>query len=345
MTTDDSIREALRRHAATHRVNPVLEPSALRKARLSRLGVVFGGAAVAAALVFGGGAVVRAVDDGGRSSMAAGPAAATPAPEDPGPLPEGVPFLLVADEGWRMTRVDQYEPDSGEMTFTTDGREIELFWRPADTHESYVGDREAGAADSWEITMTGEEGVLFQYEGTTDFTAMWLYDGRSFELRGVFDTVEDFRAVAATVQTVDGDDWVAALPDDAVTPGERPSVVDSMLADIPVPAAVPVKQLRNARTVSDRYQVGAEVTGAVACAWIDQWVEAREDGDAPAEREATDAMKTSRRWAVLLEMNEAGDFPEVVWDYADAMAGDGRVMGGGPRTLEEDYAGGLGCKR
>jgi hypothetical protein len=343
MPVEDSIREALRRHAETHTVNPVLDRSTMLKARLSRFGTVAAAAVVATSLVFGGAAALDSGRDGGRGPGLA-PAAAPSAP-DAGPLPKDVPFLLVQAEGWRMTRTDQYEPDSGEMTFTDGTREVELSWRPGDTHELYVEDREAGAEASWDIVVAGREGVLFQYEGTTDFTAMWLHEGQSMELRGLFPSVDDFRAVAATVEPVDGDTWAAALPEDAVLPGERREAVDEMLADLPVHPDVDVAALKGARTVNNRYQVGAQVTGAVACAWIEQWLDAREKDDGARAREAVEAMKTARRWAILREMDEAGDFPEVVWEYADAMAGDGQVPAGRPTTVAEGYRSGLGCKR
>ena len=42
-------------------------------------------------------------------------------------------------------------------------------------------------------------------------------------------------------------------------------------------------------------------------------------------------------------MNEEGDYPEALWDLVDAMATDGVVMGGKPLTIEQSYAGALGC--
>jgi hypothetical protein len=81
----------------------------------------------------------------------------------------------------------------------------------------------------------------------------------------------------------------------------------------------------------------------VACAWIGQWVDARRAGNDRGAQEAVVAMATSRRWPILLEMHEEGDYPEVLWELADAMAGDGVVMGGKPLTIEESYADALGC--
>jgi hypothetical protein len=47
---------------------------------------------------------------------------------------------------------------------------------------------------------------------------------------------------------------------------------------------------------------------------------------------------------VLLEMEDEGDYPEVLWEYAAAMATDGDVPGGGPgMTVEATYRTALGC--
>ncbi len=45
-------------------------------------------------------------------------------------------------------------------------------------------------------------------------------------------------------------------------------------------------------------------------------------------------MQTSRDWPVLLEMDAEGDYPEVVWEYADQIAA-GQTPAG--------FEGGLGC--
>jgi hypothetical protein len=49
---------------------------------------------------------------------------------------------------------------------------------------------------------------------------------------------------------------------------------------------------------------------------------------------ARDVLATSHDWPVLHEMNETGDYPEVLWGLADqAAAGE----------VPDWYAGGLGC--
>lgn len=72
---------------------------------------------------------------------------------------------------------------------------------------------------------------------------------------------------------------------------------------------------------------------------------ARQAGDELAAEAAVDAMATSHDWAVLAEMNEEGDWPEVVWELADAMPTDAPVSGGRPLTVAESYDESLGCWR
>jgi hypothetical protein len=62
-----------------------------------------------------------------------------------------------------------------------------------------------------------------------------------------------------------------------------------------------------------------------------------------AEAEAVDALQSSKNWAILHEMDAEGDNPEVVWKYADGIAGDGTVVGGRVLTVEEAYQKALGC--
>lgn len=336
MRTEDTIREALQREAARHRVNPALPSSTIVKARLARGAAAAVALASVAALVFGGTAVVGAVRDDAPLRPGTGPAGS----EEPAERGvDGAPLLLIGHDGWRVVRADQYSPAEGEMTFTNGEQEMDLTWRPADTHEEYVEDRVVDAEETWDVEIAGRDGKLVQYEGTTDFTALWLDGDLSLELRGQFENVHAYGAVAETLGRVDEETWLAALPEDTVTPDERAAVVDEMLADVPIHPDARIASLKNAATMSDRYQLGARATAAVACEWIEQWLKA----DAAGKGEAVEAMSTSRKWAILQEMAPQGGWSEVVWEYADAMAGDGRVPGGRPMTVVESYRDGLGC--
>lgn len=332
MRTEETIREALQREAARHRVNPALPKATIRKARAARVATAALALAAVTGLVFGGTAVVGAVRED-----AVRPAGQGETP--PERQVEGAPFLLVGHAGWDVSRADQYSPTEGEMTFTNGENEVNLTWRPAETHEDYVDDRAADAAETWDVEIARRHGKLFRYEGTTDFTALWIDGDLSLELRGVFENVHAYRAIARTLDWVDEETWLAALPADTVTPGERAAVVDEMLSDVHVHPDVDVDALKESATINDRYQLGARVTAAVACEWIEQWLNA----DGPRKREALEAMSGSREWAILREMRPQGAWTEVIWEYADAMAGDGQVPGGRPMTVVESYRDGLGC--
>ena len=283
-------------------------------------------------------------------------------------IAEDAPRMLLAEAGWKVVRADEFGGKLGEMTFSNGDREVDLRWIPAKHHSVAVDDRRRSADEEWNLKIAGREAVLFRYEGTTHFTALWREGDHSLELRGVFPTVGDYQAVAATLEAVDVDTWLSAMPESVISPDIRAASVDEMLDDLPVHPSVDIDKLKASEGVTDRYQLGAMVTGAVACAWIDQWIDATSKGNDRRAREAVNAMATSHNWAILLEMNEAGDWPEAVWEYANAMATfrvemnagswpeavwkyanampDNSPVGGGrPMTIEEAYDSTLGCDR
>jgi hypothetical protein len=342
MRTEESIREALQLEAARHRVNPALPRATRLKARGARALTVVAVAAAVTSLVLGGASLVGAVRDGGERLV--GPAGGDAAEEREPAYAYGAPLLLLTGEGWTVTRADQYG-NEGEMTFEQGDRSVGLYWRDPNAFEMYVQDRENGAGASWDVTIAGGDARLFQYEGTNEFTALWRGEKHTLELRGAFPDVDAYRAMAATLKWVDDETWLAALPDDTVAPSERAAAVDEMLADIPHRRDGDLAALREDETIIDRYQLGAEVTGAVACAWIGQWLKGIEQDDERLTQTALGAMRSAREWAVLRELKDQGGWSEMVWEYADAMAGDGEVAGGRAMTIEESYRDALGCPK
>lgn len=342
MTTDQIVRDALRREAAKHRVDPTLPPATVVKARFTRLLAVGGLGVLAIGLVSAGLTVAGFVNrEDAPPTTGLGPASQEQQ-EDRGVV-KGTPLLLIRHDGWRVTRADQAINVVGELTFSDGTHEMDLTWRAADEHGVYVQDRRAGAEASWDITIAGHDGILFQYEGTTEFTALWLDGDKSLELRGGFDSVSEWKAVARTLQTVDEEAWLAAMPDSTVIPGERAAVVEQMLRDVPIHPGVDIDDLKSRRVVNDRYQLGAYVTSAVVCAWIEQWVDATERGDDASAQEAVDATAGAREWDVLHDMEDEGGWSEVVWEYTDAIAEDGSITGGREFSIEDSYRDAFGC--
>ncbi len=161
-----------------------------------------------------------------------------------------------------------------------------------------------------------------------------------FSSLGVNATDADLDALLSSIRLVDLATFETALPEGSVTTGSVESAVTEMLSDIPVPDGFDPSGLT---ATGERYQVGAQVVSAVTCAWLDQWVTATATGDTELADIAVAALSTSREWSILIEMEPQGGYSGVVWEYADAIAGDGTVIGGRVLTVEESYQAALGC--
>jgi hypothetical protein len=271
---------------------------------------------------------------------------------DPGPsgtawaaplvhLAESSPLLLLDRPGWSVTRADETDEVEGEMTFMQGAsHRADLHWRRGPL-EQWQRDRAKEGSQVVHRTVLGHRAQLSQYAGSTDFTAIWPEGSRVLEFRAVTADLAAFEQLLGSLKRVDVDTWLSALPASVVKSANRAVVVTQMLADIPVPPGFDAASLESEPTVSDRYQLGAKVTGAVACEWIARWDAARKRGDTAAARAALDAMQTSHRWKVLDEMRKDGAWPEVLVGYADAMRGDGRGLTGASLAAEVRF--GLGC--
>jgi hypothetical protein len=249
-------------------------------------------------------------------------------------------------------RADEFAVGSGEMTFGQGNYSVDLFWRPGRWHRGYLEDRAADMERLDDATVDGTRARVYRSRGTpNDFTAMWRSDGYSLELRtGLSHPAnrldeDDFRRLLESARRVGVDAWLGAMPASVVRPDARRATIQEMLDGIPLPRGFNGDEISIEGEISNRYQLGAQVTGAVACAWIRQWIQARNRGDDKAAAAAVSAMATSKQWPILLEMSSDGYYPEAVWEYADAIAGDGTVLGGRVLTVEESYRDGLGCRR
>ena len=166
-------------------------------------------------------------------------------------------------------------------------------------------------------------------------------------------SADRFYEVLDSVYSTDVNTWLAALPPEVVRPVDRPEVVDDMLDGLPLHPDVDVEALKAEAAAADRYGLGVRVTGAVACAWLDQWAEGVRTGDEAAIEEATEAMSDSRDWPILQEMAKEGGWSQVIWEYSRDMREDDRkallglagteTINGKTYELGPGYATGLGC--
>jgi hypothetical protein len=330
--------EAILRAAAEP--EPELAPLAPRRRRRRPL---LAAAAVAAI------AIAALIVADGRDPGPSGTAWAAPLVQ----LAESSPLLLLDAPGWAVTRADEYGKGEGEMTFTRGGAagvpgrpgSADLHWR-AGPIAMWKRDRSHDSPLVVERTVLGERAQISQYRGSTDFAAIWPDGSRVLEFRAVTADLKDFEQLLAALKRVDVDAWLSAMPPSVVKAADRSGVVREMLADVPLPPRFDLAPLERRATLSHRYQLGAQVTGAVTCAWIDRWAAARKRGDDATAAAAAAAMQTSHRWKILKEMESQGAWSEVLWERADAMRDRGSVPeGGSPKRvpLQEEVRSSLGC--
>ncbi|MEV5964469.1 hypothetical protein AB0L70_22040 [Kribbella sp. NPDC051952] len=243
--------------------------------------------------------------------------------------------LLLDAPGWKVGAVQSFTAEAGELYFTDGTQQLNVHWRPADEYDGFYKDRSHDTTQV-PIELLGQHGTMFLYRDKfPEYTLMLPPKGKNFlEVRLDGGSEAAYRELVGKLKPVGVEEWLDAMPASAVKPADNKRVVDEMLEGVPLPAGFDTAPLYT-QTLDHRYQVGARVTGAVSCAWLNQWTAAKKSGDTAKAAEAVAAMKTSHSWKVLLEMTKLGRYPDTIWDYADTIAKD--------RTPVE-YKVGLGCK-
>lgn len=281
-------------------------------------------AAAAVAVIVGALAALRLFDDG--------PQVVT---EPPFAAPARGTLAVLDQPGWEL-RSATVQPSYGSLSYEKGKAAVEIRWKAADLHDEYVADRtriDAPAVDPGEpLTLLGAPALLWAY-APDDHTVIRRADGDVFlEVRGSGLAEAAYRTLLTRLVAIAPGELDDHLPARFVTGPERADAVQQALAGIPLPDGLDAGDIESSE--SDPYHLGADVTGTVVCAWIDQYVAARADGDAGAAQEAQDALATSPKWPVLRRMNPEGDYPEVVWEFSADI---------GKGTVPEQYQQGLGC--
>lgn len=273
------------------------------------------------------------------------------------------PLVLLNADGWRVEYADESSGEEGELHFrrgpappqqTTpqfagdqgpvpaDTGAAQLNWRGGPLAD-WTKDRGNGAEVRTTAPVLGTTAHVYQYTGGTpehrDITALFRYDDRVLEFRAGAADVDAFKVLLATLTAVDVDTWLTAMPASAVKVADRDTTIAQMLKGIPVPRGFDPANIKGADLVKDRYQLGAAITGLVSCRWLQSWSDARRAGDSAGVDRAVAAMATAKDWPILKEMQKEGDYPTILWRYADAMR-SGEVRGG---SLEEGASSALGC--
>lgn len=264
------------------------------------------------------------------------------------------PLILFEQPGWHAWYGDEQSPLMGELDFARVGARIsngapaggdaELHWYPANEAAGYIKDRADSASITTKLTVLGALAHVIQYTGRVAghqhmYSAIWTRGPRMLEFRANAPDMAGFEAQLAKLRIVNGSTWLKALPKTVVPSTRRSAVIRTMLRGIPLPPGFSVSQIPGRTLNSDRYQLGAAVTGVVACEWFARWGRAKATGNQAVVNQAVSAMATAKHWSVLKQMSRTGAWPSVLIGYAKDMPG-GLSYG---RPLLGDLDSGLGC--
>lgn len=250
-------------------------------------------------------------------------------------LPEGQGIVLDAP-GWT---VDALGGDG--VMFRNGEANLEVTSYAAKDYDSYVTDREYiydPPAPGEPIQVLGRGAQMWAYSADDHTAIREVEDGHWIEVRAQGVDEAGYLVLLGQLRFTSEDEFAASLPQGFVTVPERPAAAAKIVGDIQAVsgAGLPAGDSLSLEEgdAKDRYQFGAEVAGLYACAWLETFENAVAHDQAAAADEAAAVLGTSRDWPILNEMNEAGDYPEVVWDISDEVV-DGEVP--------EGYREGLGC--
>ena len=291
-----------------------------------------------------------------------------PAPAFAAPLvrfANGSPLVLLQLPGWHVVYADEEADGFGEMHFVRGaadangnprgasfssqvslaGRVASLTWAPQNLNgETRLAGHRQSLATGLGVTVH-----RLVYEGGSrrafDIRALFIYRGRALQFRATVTNMAMFDDELRALHGVGTTTWLRAMPPSVVKTADSGVTIRQMLKGIPLPPEFDAARIRGAHLVHDRYQLGAAVTGTVACMWIGDWNRARAVGDTTIVRRAIAAMATAPSWPILREMARQGAWSQVLTSYAKAMpTGSVQLDRGQPGLpLIRAANSGLGC--
>jgi hypothetical protein len=213
---------------------------------------------------------------------------------------EANPRLLVTAPGWKIVRADEFETDSGELTFSDGSRQFEVHWYPAREYESFLRDR-ADVSAPEHGTLLGQTATTVDY-GREEYATMLSPQGSVFvEVRGRLGSKPAYDEILDSLREVDVDAWLEAMPPSTVRPEARSGAVDRLLQGMPLPPGFDASALKAENSIADQDTLAVKVGNAIACGWVESWISAGATGDAAAADRAVEAMSNSDQWPLVRE--------------------------------------------
>ena len=213
---------------------------------------------------------------------------------------EANPRLLVSAPGWRIVRADEFETDSGELTFSNGSRRFEVHWYPARYYGQYLRDR-ATVSPPEEGALLGQRATTVEYS-PDEYATMLTPQGSVFiEVRGRLGSKPAYDEILHSLQAVDVETWLEAMPPSTVRPEARSAAVDRLLKGMPLPPDFDAGGLKGEDSIAAQSTLAVKVGNAIACGWVESWIAARAGGDQAAAERAVEAMASSADWPLVRE--------------------------------------------
>lgn len=210
------------------------------------------------------------------------------------------PRLLITAPGWKIVRADEFEPDSGELSFSDGRHRFDIHWYPARFYDQYLRDRAYVSAPE-HGTLLGEHATTVDYT-REEYATMLSPQGSVFiEVRGRLGSKSAYDEILHSLRPVDIETWLSAMPPTTVRPGARSEAVEQMLRGIPLPPGFDATVLQSEGSISDHSSLAVKVGNAVACGWVESWIAARAAGDQGAAGRAVEAIAGSADWPIVRE--------------------------------------------
>ncbi|HET8956415.1 MAG TPA: hypothetical protein VFN18_12225 [Solirubrobacterales bacterium] len=251
------------------------------------------------------------------------------------------PRLLVTAPGWKIVRADEFEADSGELTFSDGTRQLDVHWYPAKYYGQYLRDR-ATVSPPERGTLLGETATTVEYS-PEEYATMLSPQGSVFiEVRGRLGSRPAYDEILNSLRAVDVETWLEAMPPSTVRPEARSEAVDRLLEGMPLPPGFDAAGLKAEDSIAAQSTLAVKVGNAIACGWVESWIAARTAGDQAAAEEAVEAITSSADWPLVrkAEVPWFGNYKVVAKqlqagkldrsDLSYEVRADGRTFGYGP---------------
>jgi hypothetical protein len=257
---------------------------------------------------------------------------------------EANPRLLVTEPGWSVIDAGEFEPNEGGIIFSDGEHELSVQWSPARLYEHYLRDR-ADVSTPETSRLLGRTATTVHYGGADYATMLSPTPTGSVFLevrggiagtKGGLESRTEYETLLHSLNPVDVDTWLEAMPPNVVRPQDRGAAVERLLRGVPLPPGFDAAVLQGEGLVSDQYQLATTIGNAVACGWVESWLAATRSGDAAGAQEAIDAMVSSRDWQL---MKTLGGYPTNISFVARELEHGHLNQGIAMKVVNEDRTG------